>query len=77
MSRLRRSIPAANGDGTQGDGADERESADEKPPDEESRGLKFALYGGGAFLISILLYPELLNAFLVGIRNHFSLIVGG
>lgn len=77
MSRLRRSIPAANGDGTQGDGTDERESADEKPPDEESRGLKFALYGGGAFLISILLYPELLNAFLVGIRNHFSLIVGG
>lgn len=77
LAGLRRSVPAADGDETQRAEAGEREPGDMKPSDDESRGLKFAFYGGGAFLISILLYPELLNAFLVGIRNHFSLIVGG
>lgn len=43
----------------------------------ESNGLRTAMVCGCVFLLSIILYPELLNAFISGVYYHFSLIIGG
>lgn len=53
------------------------EEAPESEVNRESKGLRTAMVCGCVFLLSIILYPELLNAFISGLYYHFSLIIGG
>lgn len=55
----------------------EADEAAEPGESRETKGLRTAMICGCVFLLSIILYPELLNAFISGVYYHFSLIIGG
>lgn len=71
--RLMRFLPARN---TESIPEPPESTAMESAANHEPRFLRIVLIISCGFLLSLMIYPELLNAFITGIYAHFSLIVG-